>query len=64
MERKSYSHIQLTKITNSTKCENICDIIYQKAYDTYLFNILNDNNNKLGKNMFPIKLERSVNIVK
>lgn len=65
MERKSYSHIKTNSPKyNCVKCNNICDIIYQKAYETYLFNILNDTNNKLCKNMFPIKLERSINIIK
>jgi hypothetical protein len=69
MERKTNSHIQLPKITNAPKQnsrigENICENIYQKAYQTYLYNVLHDTTNQLCKNMFPIKLERSINFIK
>jgi hypothetical protein len=67
MERQLNPPIKLPKIINDNQnneiIENICDIIYQKAYETYLYNILNDTNNKLCKNMFPLKLERSNNII-
>ena len=61
MENKNYSQIQFPKITNGP---GICENIYQKAYQTYLYNILHDTTNQLCKNMFPIKLERSINIIK
>jgi len=46
------------------KKENICEKIYEKAYQAFLSNILNDCINYDFKNISPIKLTRSVNIVK
>lgn len=66
MDNKNYSQkLLLPQINYKSKQTNInCENIYKKAYQTYLFKIMHDTTNHLGKNMFPIKLERSINIVK
>ena len=65
MENKKYSQTLLPPINNRTKqCSINCESIYRKAYQTYLYKVLHDTSNRLGKNMFPIKLERSINIIK
>jgi hypothetical protein len=40
------------------------ETIYEKAYQHFLSKLLNDNSNKITTKMVPIKLERSVNIIK
>lgn len=43
--------------------ENFCDKIYEKAYQIFLTKMLYEENNYL-KNISPIKLTRSINIIK
>lgn len=44
--------------------ENFCDKIYERAYQIFLSNLLNGNVKQNFKNISPIKLIRSVNIIK
>lgn len=46
------------------KEENLGDKNYEKAYRTFLSKTLNDNTKDNFKNIYPIKLTRSDNIVK
>jgi len=46
------------------KYKNSCEKVYERAYQSFLFNIINDNSNKITNKMCPIKLERSINIIK
>jgi hypothetical protein len=39
------------------------ETVYERAYQYFLSKLLNDKNNTINKNAFPIKLERSTNIV-
>lgn len=65
MENKKNSQKLLPKINYISKQSSInCEIIYKKAYQTYLYKLLHDTNNQISINVFPIKLERSINIVK
>ena len=43
--------------------ESFCDKIYEKAYQIFLNKLLNDTNGNII-NIYPIKLTRSINIVK
>ena len=52
------------KLIKEKEKENFCDKIYEKAYQTFLSKILNDYIKDEFKNISPIKLTRSVNIVK
>lgn len=51
-------------ISNKNNIHCNCEKIYEKAYQTFISNLLNDPTNKISINIVPIRLERSVNIVK
>jgi hypothetical protein len=55
------------KISNEKseeKLTNYCEKIYNQAYQCFLRQLLNDKNNSINMNISPIKLERSINIIK
>ena len=43
--------------------ESVCEKIYERAYQIFLNKLLNDSTREI-KNIAPIKLTRSVNIIK
>ena len=55
----SKSNLELIK----KEKENFCDKIYEKAYQIFLTKMLYEENNYL-KNISPIKLTRSINVIK
>ena len=40
------------------------ETVYERAYQYFHSKLLNDKNNTINKNAFPIKLERSTNIIR
>lgn len=55
------------KISNEKseeKLTNFCEKIYNQAYQCFLRQLLNDKTNRINSNTFPLKLERSINIIK
>jgi len=58
-DNSSKKNLELIKKEN----ENFCDKIYEKAYQVFLNKILYEENSCL-KNISPIKLTRSINIIK
>jgi len=46
------------------KYKNCGENAYKRAYQSFLFKLMNDKNNSINMNIYPIKLERSINIIK
>ena len=51
-------------ISNKNNIHCNCEKIYEKAYQTFLSKLLNDHTNSISEKMVPIKLVRSINVVK
>lgn len=46
------------------KYKNSCEKVYERAYQCFLEKLLRNENNSTYQNISPIKLERSINIIK
>lgn len=46
------------------KYKNSCEKVYERAYQSFIEKLLRNENNSNYQNISPIKLERSINIIK